>query len=128
MRKALCVIPVIAASLCAGAARANTIYTYTGEDFTDVSGLYTTSDSVDVTFTMTSPLADNLSYAILLPISYVFTDGVDTITNTSPSLPAHSRSAPTRPDKLTSGELTPLPPQLQATKPSTQHGRPRSRG
>ena len=60
---------------------ANTIYTYTGNPFTDVQSPYTTSNFVSGSFTVASPLANNLSAAGITPISLSFTDGIQTINN-----------------------------------------------
>ena len=58
-----------------------TTYTYTGSDFTAVSGPYTTSDSVTGEFTLSAPLADNLNtLTAITPTSYSFSDGIQTLT------------------------------------------------
>ena len=56
-----------------------TTYTYSGADFTFVSGPYTTSDHLTGSFTAAT-LGNNLSYAPLDVYSYDFTDGVRTLT------------------------------------------------
>lgn len=66
---------------------ASTTYTYTGNAFQAVfGGSYTTSDFVSGFFTVASPLADNLVFSNqnVTPISYSFTDGVQTFDSTSP--------------------------------------------
>jgi hypothetical protein len=62
-------------------------YTYTGDYFTSVSGPYTTSDRISIELTLSAPLGNNLTYPIAVtPISFSFSDGVQTITNTTPDL------------------------------------------
>jgi PEP-CTERM motif len=59
-------------------------YTYTGNLFEAATGPYnTTSDAVDGSFTLSSPLGDDLSDAPFTPSSYSFTDGVQTFSSTS---------------------------------------------
>jgi hypothetical protein len=70
-------------------ARADTVYTYTGLDFTGVSGLYTTMDRVTGTFVLSSPLPAFLppgSDESALLVSWSLSDGVDTFTGTGPTL------------------------------------------
>jgi hypothetical protein len=59
---------------------ADTTYYYTGSDYTTVSGVFTTSDSLNGWFTVASPLGANLgtpgALATITPLSYSFTDGV----------------------------------------------------
>ena len=66
-------------------AEADVIYTYTGNDFTHVSGLvpgYTTSDKITGTLTLSSALPGGLAILtneVGLVVSYSFTDGVNTL-------------------------------------------------
>jgi len=55
-----------------------TLYTYTGNPFTDVGGTFTTSMRLTGNFTLNSPLADNLSGAEIFPTDYTFFNGIDT--------------------------------------------------
>lgn len=59
-------------------------YTYTGNDFETVIAPYTTSDFVSGSFTLTSPLADNMAESAITPASYSFTDGVQTFSSAAP--------------------------------------------
>ena len=57
-----------------------TTYQYIGNHFTDVSGIYTTSDFVTAMVTLASPLPPNFQGKVT-PTAFTFTDGVLTITN-----------------------------------------------
>jgi hypothetical protein len=80
LRSILATAALLSASL---AAHASTItYTYTGLDFTKVSGSgYTTSDNITGTFTLAAPLAANLNDVQIQLASYSFSDGLQTLTN-----------------------------------------------
>jgi hypothetical protein len=66
-------------------ASADTVYTYTGKDFTTLSNntaftnQFTTSDFITGYFDLASPLAANLTATAITPTSFSFSDGVDTI-------------------------------------------------
>ena len=57
-----------------------TTYQYTGNPFTDVSGLYTTSDFVSGMVTLAAPLPPNFQGTVT-PTAFTFSDGVQTITD-----------------------------------------------
>jgi len=65
----------------ARSAEANTIYQYTGNPFTSFVSPYTSGDALSLSFALASPLADNLSNQAITPISFSFSDGVQTLTN-----------------------------------------------
>lgn len=84
--KALGVAVAVAALIFAfePQARANVIYTYTGNTFTKAYGAYnTTSDRVTGYFVLGAPLAANFSLQSITPLAFSFSDGVQTITNTN---------------------------------------------
>jgi hypothetical protein len=68
----------------APSAKADTVYTYTGQPFAFFEGL-TCPPICGITgsFTLPVALADNLALQIITPSSFSFTDGLTTITNTS---------------------------------------------
>jgi len=78
-------VVLVAALSALGAANANAdvMYSYLGNDFTNVSGPYTTSDHVTLSFTLASALGDNLPLSTVVPLTFTITDGVNTFTNTS---------------------------------------------
>jgi len=64
--------------------QADTTYQYTGNPFNSFStppGPYTTSDFVTVMMTFASPLARNMPFGSVRPLSFSVSDGVQTITN-----------------------------------------------
>ena len=62
-----------------GVANASAIYDYTGNDFTLVSGPYTTADSIMGSLTLSAPLGDNLNLVTVTPSAFSFSDGVQSI-------------------------------------------------
>jgi hypothetical protein len=66
--------------------RADVVYSYTGVAFTTVSGSYTTSMKVTGSIDLTSALGANFGPATVTPNSFSFSDGLQTITQTPPSV------------------------------------------
>jgi hypothetical protein len=67
-------------------ANADTTYVYTGNPFDEFSGADSCSMgagecSLSGSFTVAAPLGDNLAFGSITPISFSFTDGVNTITS-----------------------------------------------
>lgn len=103
MRTALLALTVAIFALPMPLLADSVTYTYTGLDFTSVDGPYTTSDSVTGSITLDAPLADDLTgLTAIAPASFSFTDGVDTITNTTPDLTADLIEVETNP----TGDIT----------------------
>jgi len=78
-----------AALLLTVPAMADVTYNYTGYDFNTFTGTdFNAGDSVTGSFTLTSALGDNLGGAniALSSVGFSFSDGVDTITNTTPGI------------------------------------------
>lgn len=77
-------LPGLAMGLClfAASARADTVYTYTGNPFTVFSGLDVCPPvcSISGSFTLVSPLAANLPFAAITPTAFSFTDASITLT------------------------------------------------
>ena len=76
------------AFLAAPGLEASSIYTYTGNDFTVAFGPYTTSDFVTVSVTLSSPLPYNSALTQYTPTAFAFSDGVDTLTSSTPDIDA----------------------------------------
>jgi hypothetical protein len=74
------ILCAIGAAWTIASARADVIYTYTGNNFTIVSSPYTTSDHVTASLTFATALPANLPLRTSeIPIAYSFNDGVQTI-------------------------------------------------
>ena len=61
---------------------ANVTYLYTGNPFTTVTAPYTTSDMVTGSVEFSSPLPANMPLTTVTPLSFSFSDGVQTIAGT----------------------------------------------
>lgn len=75
----------LCAVVLAPSASADTTYTYTGNPFTDFQGAAACTAGVgecriSASFTVASPLPDNLSDSLVTPLSFSITDGVHTFT------------------------------------------------
>lgn len=65
-------------------ARADTYqYTYTGNDFTFAQAPFTANDCITGFFIAAAPLASNVTVEEITPVAFSFSDGLDTISNTS---------------------------------------------
>jgi hypothetical protein len=62
---------------------ADTYYSYTGNAFEEVQGNFTTSDSISGIIDLAAALPDDAYSDLVVPISFSFTDGIDTFTNTN---------------------------------------------
>jgi hypothetical protein len=81
---------LLVVALCPGA-RADTVYTYTGNPFDQFSAGAACPPlcSISVSFTLAEPLPDNLPFLTLVsPLSFSFTDGSTTITQANQSFMA----------------------------------------
>ena len=73
-------------------ARADAVYTYTGNAFDSFNGSFAcpTECRIAGSFTLDQPLSANLTFVTLFPLSFSFTDGAITLTksNSLPTLPS----------------------------------------
>jgi len=75
---------LIGATFCAVGAQTEVAYTYTGNNFTTIIGsTYSTSDRVSGELTFSTPLGDSLTFQVVTPVSFSFTDGDQTFTQNS---------------------------------------------
>ncbi len=79
----LCVAAALTLPICPSLAQASTIYSYTGQDYTSATVPYTTTESVTGSFTLSTPLAANLQDGSVTPAAFSFSDGVQTLTDTT---------------------------------------------
>ena len=79
---AICGAAILGFVLSTSIAHADVTYTYTGNDFTNIAGPYTTSESISGTVTLSSALPDNqVTLLTVTPVSFSFMDGIHTITD-----------------------------------------------
>lgn len=82
-----CVIGMLMmASFCAPAANADTMYSYTGNDFTFANGPYTTSDMVTGHLSFASALGSDLNGVSVSPTACGLSDGVNSMTCATPGV------------------------------------------
>lgn len=101
LRNWLMVAAMVSASVIA---RADAVYTYTGQDFNVVNGPYNEHDAVSGSFTLATVLGDNLDNATLTPALFSFTDGLITINNANAYFGENATSFNVSTDA--SGEIT----------------------
>lgn len=65
--------------ICAPRVWADTVYTYTGNTYTDVSGVFTTSDRVTGYFETAAPLTPNTTYLSLDDTAFNFSNGYQSL-------------------------------------------------
>jgi hypothetical protein len=115
----LVVLVAALSSLGAANANADVIYSYLGNDFTTVTGPYTTSDHVTISFTLASALGDSLHSTDVTPLTYTITDGVSILNQTNSSIGVFELSttttgAITGPEHIAiTANSTPTPPFTQ---------------
>ena len=106
MKALMALIPssLLASILSVGnEASAATVYSYTGDNFTALidqtppAGVYTTSMDVSGSFTVSAALPSNMPLQPISPLSFSFSDGRNTITNSSPLLDVLEFNAGTDP-------------------------------
>ena len=77
----LMVVVSVAFAVAGTNAKANVVYTYQGDYFNIFYGSYSGADSVSGSITLSSALGDNLFYTDVTPISFTFSDGIQTVTS-----------------------------------------------
>jgi hypothetical protein len=79
-------VVLIALGSFGSAAHADVVYEYSGNNFASFYGGYTSDDSISGRLAFAFALGDNFNLASVNPTSFSFSDGVQTISNTSPAL------------------------------------------
>ena len=62
-------------------AEADTILTYTGNNFNSVSGIYSTTDHLTASLVLSAPLGANLTDYGVTPVSWTFNDGIHALSS-----------------------------------------------
>lgn len=65
----------------APSAEADTILTYTGNNFNSVSGIYSTTDHLTASLVLSAPLGANLTDYGVTPVSWTFNDGIHALSS-----------------------------------------------
>jgi hypothetical protein len=85
MRPMTCLyaLSTVLGGVLVGQARADVLYTYTGNSFTNAELPYSTSDHLSVTLDFAEAIGPNYGYLQVVPVSFTFTGGVvgDTTSN-----------------------------------------------
>ena len=82
-----------------------TTYHYTGNPFTEVHGVYTTNDFVTAMVTLADPLPPNF-HGDVTPTAFTLSDGVQTLTNTTPLIGSRFIFVTNAPGEITLWEVT----------------------
>src|SRR5579872_6839864 len=77
---------ILVAFIGASLAQADIQYSYTGNAFTNATGVYSTADSISGFFTLDSTLGSNFSFQTIIPKTFSFTDQHQVLTDSTPSL------------------------------------------
>ncbi len=82
-----CWLAAFFAFLSVSQARADAVYTYTGNSFTEFFGTSCPSRcQITGSFTLADPLAPNLNLFTVTPLSFSFTDGVGTVDSSNSAI------------------------------------------
>ena len=76
----------MALGLCAASADAAVVYTYTGDTYGFISGIYSYGNNVSGSFTVDNALGNGLVFDAVSPTAFSFSDGNQQITNLNASL------------------------------------------
>lgn len=74
------------AMLVVSGANASAMISYTGNDFTSFTSPYAGTDKVTATIILANPLGPALDLASIKPVSFTLSDGIQTITQSTPGV------------------------------------------